>query len=145
MKITITAAMTVADVAALIEGAEPTEAIEFVRGRKAKTKNPCWCGCGGLTGGKFVPGHDSKFHGLAKKVARGQEAMPAEFVHAEAEADFMKWHDHDLANPPQRIAKPAAPAPTVAEADAAAEVVSVEPLAEGAELDELMAAVTMGG
>lgn len=51
----------------------------------------CWCGCGTPTAAKFAPGHDAKFHGLAKKVARGQAAMPESFVCAEAEADFMKW------------------------------------------------------
>ena len=62
----------------------------------AKTLNPCWCGCGGLTKGKFVPGHDSKFHGLAKKVARGEAEMPEDFIHEEAEADFMRVHDAAL-------------------------------------------------
>ena len=53
----------------------------------------CWCGCGQQTKSRFVPGHDSRFHGHAKRAARGEEALPEAFVHAEAEADYRKWHD----------------------------------------------------
>jgi len=88
-------AWTVADLRKAIEGAEDHEVVVFRR-TKAKT-NICWCGCGGLTGGKFVPGHDARFHGLAKRVARGEAEMPSEFVSPEAERDFMKWHNRELA------------------------------------------------
>lgn len=71
----------------------PTRKTESAPKAKGKTKNRCWCGCGGLTNGKFVPGHDAKFHGLAKKVARDLEEMPDAFEHEEAEADFMKWYN----------------------------------------------------
>jgi hypothetical protein len=53
----------------------------------------CWCGCGGSTKSRFVPGHDARFHGRAKRVASGKESWPESFVHAEAEADLRKWHD----------------------------------------------------
>jgi len=33
---------------------------------------PCLCGCGAETKSSFRPGHDSRVHGLAKKIARGQ-------------------------------------------------------------------------
>lgn len=36
------------------------------------TLNDCVCGCGGKTGKNFVPGHDSKVHSWAKKVATGE-------------------------------------------------------------------------
>lgn len=41
---------------------------------KAKTEkvlNECLCGCGGMTGGNFAPGHDARVHGWGKKIARG--------------------------------------------------------------------------
>jgi hypothetical protein len=97
MKIEITSNMTVAQLQALLVGTEGNETVQFVRPQvTASTGGECWCGCGGKTKGKFVPGHDAKFHALAKKVARGQEPMPTSFVHAAAEADFMKWHDREL-------------------------------------------------
>jgi hypothetical protein len=55
------------------------------------TTGACWCGCGGQTKGRFVPGHDARFHSLAKKVARGQEEAPESFVCDAAEEDFLKW------------------------------------------------------
>ena len=106
MKIETNASMTVAALRALIAGAEDSTQIEFVRtiATKPKMTGECWCGCGGETKSKFVPGHDSKFHGLAKKVARGEAEMPESFIHEDAEADFMKWHDAEVASPK---AKPA--------------------------------------
>jgi hypothetical protein len=67
--------------------------IQFVTTKVAHShkSGTCWCGCGTPTAKKFAPGHDSKFHSLAKKVARGQAVMPESFVCAEAEADFMMW------------------------------------------------------
>jgi hypothetical protein len=98
MKIEITAGMTVAQLQALIAGVSESETIQFVRPQVVvATGGECWCGCGGSTKAKFVPGHDARFHGLAKKVARGQAPMPSSFVHAAAEADFMKWHDAEVA------------------------------------------------
>lgn len=38
---------------------------------KIKSVNPCDCGCGGTTGSRFVPGHDSKLAGLVKRVKLG--------------------------------------------------------------------------
>lgn len=55
--------------------------------------NVCWCGCGGATKSRFVPGHDARFHSLAKRVARGLAAMPESFVSEDARADFLKHHD----------------------------------------------------
>jgi hypothetical protein len=56
-----------------------------------------WCGCGGATRSRFVPGHDARFHSLAKKVARGLVTMPENFVNADAKADFLKHHDAERA------------------------------------------------
>ena len=67
---------------------------------KSDKTNVCWCGCGGATKSKFVPGHDARFHGEAKRYARaiaaGELPETPDFVHAEAEADFMKWADREL-------------------------------------------------
>ncbi len=54
---------------------------------------PCWCGCGGETRGRFVPGHDARFHGQAKKVARGLLEPgfgSTSFPHEEARAEFAR-------------------------------------------------------
>ncbi len=76
-----------------------------------KTPVPCWCGCGGQTMNRFVPGHDARFHGWAKKVARGlmdetetRTALP----HDEAREEF----DHHV-----ELARPSAQAWLNAEAE----------------------------
>ena len=95
MKITTTTT-TVRALLAALAGRDADEAVEFVRPVKAAT-GECWCGCGGTTrGGKFVPGHDSKFHSLAKQVARGLAEMPTEWVCDGAEDDFLTWHDKEV-------------------------------------------------
>jgi len=46
-----------------------------------------------------VPGHDSRFHGWAKKVARGQldtEVTLAGLAHDEAREEFKKMVTHEL-------------------------------------------------
>lgn len=56
----------------------------------------CFCGCGGTTKSKFVPGHDARFHGLAKRVIRGQapaEAAMASLPHDEAREAFLAYSD----------------------------------------------------
>jgi hypothetical protein len=140
MKIATNASMTAAELRALILGTPDDTVIEFVKTTTPKPimNGECWCGCGGATKGRFVPGHDSKFHGLAKKVARGQAEMP-DFVHADAEADFMKWHDAEVAKleaapkpaPKVKAAPKAAPV-----AKAATPVVDNDPEFEVEEIDE---------
>lgn len=39
--------------------------------RKAKALRSCECGCEGLTGNRFVPGHDARLAGWVKRVERG--------------------------------------------------------------------------
>lgn len=61
-----------------------------------KALNVCYCGCGGLTKGKFCPGHDAKFHGTVKKVLRGElnaEEELAKLPHDEARAAFLAYAD----------------------------------------------------
>jgi hypothetical protein len=167
MKIEITNVLTASQLRALIVDVADDTTIEFVRtvAPKPTMNGSCWCGCGGATKGRFVPGHDSKFHGLAKKVARGLEAMPESFEHADAEADFMKWHDAEVAKiaatpvkakvvkvaaikptqPPVRQAKVVPE--TIAEAMAKAGVAEIEEGMLDPNSDEykaLMAEVTVG-
>jgi len=87
---------TVADLRAAIEDLADDTLLTFGKVLKSQQKSTCWCGCGGETGGKFVPGHDSRFHSLAKKAARDQEPYPTEFVNDEAEADFAMWYEREL-------------------------------------------------
>lgn len=42
----------------------------------AKSKQPCKCGCGQLTGGFFFPGHDARFKGWMLQIERGQKKPP---------------------------------------------------------------------
>ena len=95
MRIETNRAWTVGELLAVVGGADPETVLVFGKTLKSSVKGVCWCGCGGATGGRFVPGHDSKFHSLAKQVARGLVVMP-EFVSDEAESDFMKWHDAEV-------------------------------------------------
>ena len=38
---------------------------------KFRSVNRCECGCPGLTGNRFVPGHDAKLLGMTKRVKAG--------------------------------------------------------------------------
>jgi hypothetical protein len=62
--------------------------------KATKTINPCYCGCGGTTKSKFVPGHDARFHGTVKKVVRGElDAAPilAALPHDDARNAFIDY------------------------------------------------------
>lgn len=89
MKIDISRSYSVAALRDLIAGADDAAQIEFTRTLKKDQIGTCWCGCGATTKSRFAPGHDSKFHSLAKQVARGQAEMPESFVNDEAKADFL--------------------------------------------------------
>lgn len=91
MKIDTTMSVTVRELLARLEGADPNAVLEFVRTPKKDQVRSCWCGCGQATKSRFVPGHDSRFHGMAKRVARGEEAMPETWACDEAKADFLAW------------------------------------------------------
>lgn len=48
--------------------------------KKSKTQTACVCGCGGMTGGTWVSGHDGRATGWAIRVERGiltLEEVPA--------------------------------------------------------------------
>ena len=96
MRIETNREWTAADLRAAIKDLAPETVLIFGKTLKSAIKGECWCGCGGSTGGKFVPGHDSRFHSLAKQAARDQVEYPTEFVNDEAEADFAMWHDREL-------------------------------------------------
>jgi hypothetical protein len=71
---------------------------------KAKFPGVCFCGCGGATKGRFVPGHDSRFHASAKNAARDEaagkkpnldallDALPCE----EARDEFAEWYEAEF-------------------------------------------------
>lgn len=42
------------------------------REAKPKEENPCTCGCGGVTGGRFCPGHDARYYGWLKKIVKAE-------------------------------------------------------------------------
>lgn len=142
MRIEIDQIVTVADLLRVVEGLAPTTELTFGRTLKSQQVNTCWCGCGGETKGRFVPGHDARFHGLAKRVARGEAEMPATFVSDEARADFMKWHDREVPvarakAEARRVAEEAKAAAKVAEAQARATVVEMTEI--DAETEALLA------
>ena len=95
---------TVRDLLTLLADADPSEEVSFARATKKATV-PCWCGCGGTTQSRFVPGHDSRYHSSAKQVARGQadhEEELARLPHDEARAEFDR---HVAAEKPRHAAK----------------------------------------
>ena len=96
MRIVTDQIVTVADLLRAVEGLDAATEVSFGRTLKSQVVNSCWCGCGGETKGRFVPGHDARFHGLAKRVARGEEEMPSSWACDEAREDFMKWHDREV-------------------------------------------------
>ncbi len=50
--------------------------------RPIRAPQECLCGCGGMTkGGKFLPGHDSKYH-AAQKMAKKRAETPASIMNA---------------------------------------------------------------
>lgn len=57
---------------------EATAARQAQAEKQAKEQAPCLCGCGGVPkGGKFLPGHDAKFHSMLKKQEK-EKATSAE-------------------------------------------------------------------
>ncbi len=59
--------------------------------KKSKPQVACWCGCGGLTKSRFVPGHDAKLASRAKAVVREEADMNEELdllPHADAREEF---------------------------------------------------------
>lgn len=131
MRIDTARVLTVSALRALIADADDAATIEWHKTPKKQLTGTCWCGCGGTTKGRFVPGHDSKFHSLAKRVARGEAEMPESFVNDDAKADFLKWHDAEVPKHEARVAEKAArkaerEAAKAAKAEPAAEVESPE-------------------
>ena len=64
---------------------------------KKKPTRPCYCGCGGETQGRFVPGHDARFHGWARKIAKGELTMDevvAVLPHDEAKEEMAHCVEH---------------------------------------------------
>lgn len=83
---------TVGELLEALEGQERSEEVTFSRPSN-KPLVECWCGCEGQTRSRFCPGHDARFHGLAKKVARGLEDYDESvqnLPHEEAVAEFQR-------------------------------------------------------
>lgn len=47
---------------------------------RPKRTFPCWCGCGGRTQSRFVPGHDAKLASRARSIARGEANLDEELA-----------------------------------------------------------------
>lgn len=58
--------------------------------KAAKAPRDCSCGCGGQTkGGRFIPGHDARYHGRIRKLeAAGMPHAEAEQVATQGDAAF---------------------------------------------------------
>jgi len=125
MRIETNRELTVADLLAQLKDADPATVLVFGKTLKSDQINECWCGCGGATKSKFVPGHDSKFHSLAKRAARGQAEIPESFVNDEAEADFAMWFEREL--PIWEAGQPLRDLKAANKANKATVVKSVEP------------------
>lgn len=61
-----------------------------------KIEGVCYCGCGGTTKGRFVPGHDARLHSLAKQCLRGEadqdEALES-LPHDAAREEFLAYQE----------------------------------------------------
>lgn len=135
-----TTVATVADLLALVADADPSTPISFTKAKKNQP-GPCWCGCDGTTKSRFVPGHDSRFHGLAKRVARGEadeQASLDALPHDEARTEFAKHVAHER---PKAEAKAAAEAEEKARKEAAKAEAKAEREAAEAHHEEAHATV----
>ena len=72
---------------------------------KFKQVNRCECGCPGLTGNRFVPGHDAKLLGAVKRVKAGvwDKERPTDVL-AQIDA-YYGWADENLPGDPARYAE----------------------------------------
>ena len=77
-------------------------ALEQLKARSSAAKtgsNPCFCGCGGVTKSRFVPGHDARFHSWAKAIARGERDMAttlADLPHDLAREEMERCVAHEI-------------------------------------------------
>jgi len=65
--------------------------------KATKPTRPCYCGCGGETQSRFVPGHDARFHGWARKIAKGDlqlDLVLATLPHDEARDEMLASIEH---------------------------------------------------
>ncbi len=58
---------------------------------KIKTINKCECGCNGLTGNRFVPGHDAKLLGYVRRINAGVWAKDGSI--ADQFRAMAEWHE----------------------------------------------------
>jgi hypothetical protein len=72
--------------------------------KAAKTVRDCICGCGGKTGGAFVPGHDARFKGWLIKIAKG-ESKPSDLMSASLAQRLGPWKDKGEGKIPSKTYK----------------------------------------
>ena len=81
---------------------ELVAALEALKAKSSAAKtgtNSCYCGCGGLTKSRFVPGHDARFHSWAKAVARGERDLGETLMglpHDLAKEEFQRCVAHEI-------------------------------------------------
>lgn len=103
--------------------------------KATKTPVVCWCGCGGLTKSRFVPGHDARHHGNAKRLARAEangenpnhEAVWAALPHDAAIDDFVAHYEAELPRATAKAQEKAAKAAQKAAEKAAKEAAKATP------------------
>ena len=77
-------------------------ALEALKAKSSAAKtgtNPCFCGCGGTTKSRFVPGHDARFHSWAKAIARGERDLAttlADLPHDLAREEMERCVAHEI-------------------------------------------------
>ena len=122
---------TVRELLAQLEQAEPSALVAVVKAKKEPGE--CWCGCGGHTKSRFVPGHDSRFHSAAKQVARGTLNLDDELAklpHEDSRELFRACVAEETPKHEARVAEEAAAAKV--KADKAAEKAQAKVDAEAA-------------
>jgi hypothetical protein len=124
---------TAANLIVQLQKLDPATELVFGSGAPATAAstgtNKCWCGCGSPTKSKFAPGHDARFHGEAKKAARGLLPVRREFVNDEARADWFKWFEAEKAEI-ARKAIPVVQIPTIGEIEEIEEISEIEDVAD---------------
>ncbi len=87
----------------------------------AKALTTCFCGCGGTTKSKFVPGHDARFHSRVKQVMRDELDEQTAFDSLPHEEAVQEWiaYSEKIA-PKEKARKDAEEAKAKAKADAKA-------------------------
>jgi hypothetical protein len=95
-----------------------TDTTGTTKAPKAKDPRDCLCGCGMQTkGGRFIPGHDARFHGRIRKLeAAGLSHDEAEKVASQGQAAFDAAYTPIAPKPAPKATKAADPTDTATRA-----------------------------